>query len=570
MGVLLQAFFFGPGQVHGVPSPADGDRTIPFWWDHLASQAQTLRQSGFSAIWLPPPQKGASGTFSNGYDVFDDYDLGSKDQKGTIPTRYGSREQLERCVAMMRANGIDVYVDLVENQRDGDDGRFNFEYVDAFGRPGKGRFPKGPLDFHPNVPQDPGVFDDRFSFGRDLAPINGKPPHYVFQGLIDAGNWLTRALDIQGYRLDDVKGVSTYFMLPLLNQGAMAGKFAVAEFFDTNIPYTQSWMNAMQYRSSVFDFSLRFTLSDMCNNPGSFNMSDLDHAGMTGIDPMGSVTFVENHDTDQNFPIVQNKLLAYAYILTAEGYPCVFYRDYSTDRNCFGLKPEIDRLIWIHEHLADGPTVQRWKDLGVFAFERLGGRHLLVGLNKDPNTSRSIFVQTGFPPHTQLHDFAGHETPVTTDAHSNVGINIPTNRNGDGYVCYAPPTPVVPFRINSLSVTQEYEGASDLDIRPATSNEAVNVCRVFAEAHQTMEARLLFDASKWTPVTSIQLDILDPSGSKVASRTYHKTTVQDTPLTFEPQAKGFHTFRVQSGNTPADDSAPAYKLRVTYRAPQTL
>jgi hypothetical protein len=131
MGVLLEGFFFGPGRVAGVPSPLDGDHTLPFWWDHLASQARQLANSGFTAIWLPPPLKGASGSFSSGYDLFDDYDPGSKNQKGTIPTRYGSREALQRCAAVMRANRIDVYVDLVENQRDRDDGHFNFAYVTA-------------------------------------------------------------------------------------------------------------------------------------------------------------------------------------------------------------------------------------------------------------------------------------------------------------------------------------------------------------------------------------------------------------------------------------------------------
>ena len=152
MGVLLQGFYFGPGRVAGVPSPSDGDAKIPFWWDHLAAQAQALAKAGFTAIWLPPPLKGASGPFSSGYDLFDDYDLGSKNQKGTIPTRYGSREQLQRCAAMFRANGIDVYVDLVENQRDGDDGQFNFKYSDALGVAAGGRFSKGPGDFHPHVP----------------------------------------------------------------------------------------------------------------------------------------------------------------------------------------------------------------------------------------------------------------------------------------------------------------------------------------------------------------------------------------------------------------------------------
>src|ERR1700692_1198375 len=110
MGVLLQGFFFGPGRVAGVPSPVDGGNSPPpWWWDHLAGQANALRRSGFSAIWIPSPLKGSSGGLSSGYDVFDDYDLGAKNQKGTVETRYGNREKLERCVAIMRANGIDVY-----------------------------------------------------------------------------------------------------------------------------------------------------------------------------------------------------------------------------------------------------------------------------------------------------------------------------------------------------------------------------------------------------------------------------------------------------------------------------
>jgi alpha-amylase len=568
MGVLLQGFYFGPGRVHGVPSPLDGDKTTPFWWDHLAAQANMLGRAGISAIWLPPPLKGSSGSFSNGYDVFDDYDLGDKDQKGSVPTRYGTREQLERCAAVLRANGIDIYVDLVENQRDGDDGHFNFEYVDAFGNPGKGRFPKGPNDFHPHVPEDPGVFDDRFQFGRDLAPINGQGRH-VFNGLLAAGDWLARALDVQGFRLDDVKGVSTEFLVDLLNHGALAQKFAVGEFFDGNIGLIQSWMNASQHRSAAFDFPLRFMLQNMCNNPGGFDMSSLDHAGLSGADPLGSVTFVENHDTDQSSPIVRNKMLAYAHILTSEGYPCVFYRDYSTDKNCFGLKPQIDPLIWVHEHLATGPTQQRWKDFGVFAYERLGGGHLLVGLNKDSNP-RTIHIQTGFPPHTQLQDFAGHSGQVTTDAASMVTITIPTNANGQGYVCYSHPAQIGPFIPKAIATTQDYEGASDLDIKPAVENTLVNVCRVFADAQQDIQGELFFDASHWAQNTSIHLQLDDPGGAVAAQKVYNASTAQGAALSFKTQQKGFHTFRIQSANTPAQNKAPSYKLRAKYLAPQTV
>src|SRR5262249_43736822 len=209
----------------------DGDHGGPFWWDHLAAQAHALRRAGFTAVWLPPPLKAGSGVASVGYDVFDDYDLGSKNQKGHVATRYGTREQLARCVATLRANGLDGYVDLVENQRGGGSGpgRASFRSANAAGNPPAGRCPQDPpnLPFVPaGVPQDPNVFQD-FSFGCDLAPIHGKPPGYVFNGLLAAADWLVRALDLQGFRLDDVKGISTNFLFPLLQHGALQGKFAV-------------------------------------------------------------------------------------------------------------------------------------------------------------------------------------------------------------------------------------------------------------------------------------------------------------------------------------------------------
>jgi alpha-amylase len=573
MGVLLQGFYFGPGRIAGVPSPLDGDASVPFWWDHLAAQANAFANAGFTAIWLPPPLKGASGSFSSGYDLFDDYDLGTKNQKGTIPTRYGTREKLQRCAAVMRANGIDVYVDLVENQRDGDDGHFNFKYLDAFGRDGGGRFAKGPGDFHPHVPEDPGVFSDQFQFGRDLAPINGTPKDHCSNGLIAAAEWLTRALDLQGYRLDNAKGVSTVFMQRLLSTAATANKFAVAEFADGNTQLIESWANAVQHRSAAFDFPLHFALKNMCNNPESFNMASLDHAGLSGIDPQGAVTFVENHDTDRGGvggPIVRNKMLAYAYILSSEGYPCVFYRDYSTDKNCFGLKNQIDRLIQIHEQLAEGPTQQRWKDGGVFIFERVGGGHLLAGLNKDPNANRPITVQTGFPPNTRLQEFTGHGSGVSTKSDSQVDITIPRNENGNGYVCYAMPRELrMPARA-AHATTQVYEGAQDLDIKPALENEKVQICRIFAEAQTQLQVQFSFDATGWTAATVIQFEIDATQGGKMLSHKFGSADSKGSTMTAKTSGKGFCEIFVQVMNPPTGNKTPRYKLAMTYTAPKAL
>jgi alpha-amylase len=301
-------------------------------------------------------------------------------------------------------------------------------------------------------------------------------------------------------------------------------------------------------------------------------MASLDHAGLAGIDPQGAVTFVENHDTDRGGvggPIVRNKMLAYAYILTSEGYPAVFYRDYSTDSNCFGLKQPIDRLIQIHETLAQGPTQQRWKDDGVFVFERMGGGHLLVGLNKDENTGRTVTVQTGFPANSQIHELTGNGVSATTNNNSQATIVIPKNTNGRGYVCYAHTDKIIPVARISRATTQEYEGAADLDIRPAVENERVSVCRIFIAADTTLTVRFSFDATQWTPATSIDLEIETPQGRNLLSHKFSRQS-NGSSINVKTLDKGFHSLFLTSTNTPAGNKAPGFKVVISYTAPFTL
>ena len=102
-------------------------------------------------------------------------------------------------------------------------------------------------------------------------------------------------------------------MLRLLQHGAMANKFSVAEFADGNPTLIGNWANAVQHRSAAFDFPLHFALKNMCNSPDTFDLASLDHAGLAGVDPQGTVTFVENHDTDSiqptQPPVLQRELL---------------------------------------------------------------------------------------------------------------------------------------------------------------------------------------------------------------------------------------------------------------------
>ena len=576
VGVLLQGFFKLQGG-RALPSPADGNPAIPWWWDHLAAQARALSLAGFTAVWLPPVLKTASGSGpgADGYGPFDDYDIGSRNQKGSVSTRYGTRERLQRCVAILRANGLDVYLDMVEHQRVGDGTPFVFRYPGANGTPDAGRFPKNPSNFVPQVPRDPnlgGPVADDFAFGRELAPINARPPRYVFDNLVAAGDWLTRALDAQGYRVDDVKGLSTDFLGPFLNSKAMAGKFAVGEFFDGNRTLVNQWIfnpKGMAGRASAFDFPLKFMLTSMCNNPGRFNMADLDHAGLVGISPLNAVTFVENHDTDLSGGqrIVSNKMMAYAYILTSEGYPAVFYKDYSTDPDCFGLKPQIDNLIWIHEVLASGATLQRWKDFDVFAYERLGGLHLMVALNNDPAATHTIRVATGFGAHVGLHDYTGHAGDATTDGAGAVTLTLPSNRNGFGYVCYSRQGQDRALSPGSHGVTQDFEGAADLDIPPCVNGGTVSTGRVWCAAGSPIEATPDLDRTGWSGNTRVAFELLGPDGAPKAAVTVNQASPRSATLRATADS-GFHTLRVTASDLPATNPEPPYKLSVRYTAPK--
>ena len=49
--------------------------------------------SGITDVWLPPAYKAASGKQDAGYGVYDLYDLGEFDQKGSIETKYGTKDE---------------------------------------------------------------------------------------------------------------------------------------------------------------------------------------------------------------------------------------------------------------------------------------------------------------------------------------------------------------------------------------------------------------------------------------------------------------------------------------------
>lgn len=97
-------------------TPNDGNL-----WNQLAESAQYLAEVGITSLWLPPAYKGANGGYDTGYGVYDLFDLGEFDQKGSVRTKYGTRDEYLNAIKAAQSNGIQVYADIVFNHKMGAD-----------------------------------------------------------------------------------------------------------------------------------------------------------------------------------------------------------------------------------------------------------------------------------------------------------------------------------------------------------------------------------------------------------------------------------------------------------------
>ena len=94
------------------------DQTL---WKRAAHQAEQLKHDGITTLWLPPAYKGSAGDKDVGYGIYDLYDLGEFDQKGSIPTKYGTKDEYIEAIKCLHDNQIEVIADVVINHKMGAD-----------------------------------------------------------------------------------------------------------------------------------------------------------------------------------------------------------------------------------------------------------------------------------------------------------------------------------------------------------------------------------------------------------------------------------------------------------------
>ena len=355
--------------------PADGSL-----WNHFKAEAEKLKNMGIDAVWLPPSHKGMAGNQSSGYDSYDLYDLGEFDQKGSVATKYGTKQELVDAVSAAHSTGLKVYADIVFDHMGGADEKetitvrkvnpenrnefisepFEIEAHTKFTFPGRaGKYSQFIWDFHcfAGVDYDArtdesAIFSIQNEYGEGwqqvLSKENGnydflmlddidlRNPH-VREELKQWGKWFFDTVGVNGFRLDAIKHMDPNFFnewLDYLRAELGHEFFTVGEYWAPyDLPAMLEYIEATGGRMSLFDAPLQGNFHKASNEGDAYNLCTIFDNSLVQANPALAVTLVENHDTQPLQSLEQPvqawfRPIAYALILLREaGYPCLFYTD---------------------------------------------------------------------------------------------------------------------------------------------------------------------------------------------------------------------------------------------------
>lgn len=400
-------------------------------WNTIAKRAIDISKCGITSIWLPPAYKGTGGENEVGYGVYDLYDLGEFDQKGTISTKYGTRDEYLAAIEALQQQGINVYADIVLNHKMGADklqtikavkcdwenrvqengeeetvdvwtkftfpGRdhkysdFEWNWTHFSGIDYNSRTKEHALyklknkTWQMNVDHEHGNFD--YLMGADLDFDNQE----VVEECIKWGKWYLETTGVNGLRFDAVKHIDAGFMKNFVREMRKVSSkelFCVGEYWNANINDIKQYIDITEGEMSLFDVPLHYNFYHASHSNGEYDMSKILDNTLLKENWGKAVTFVDNHDTQPGQALESwisdwFKEIAYSIILLRrEGYPCVFYGDYY-GIELDGIEPmeKLKTLLVLRKNKAYGEQIDYFDDYNIVGFTRLGDKeHKRSGL----------------------------------------------------------------------------------------------------------------------------------------------------------------------------------------------
>ncbi|GAB0157797.1 alpha-amylase [Chryseobacterium sp. Alg-005] len=406
-------------------------------WKEFIEQSEYLKNLGFTAVWFPPANKCDLGIEGRGYDVYDLYDLGEFDQKDGIPTRYGTKEEYLNAIKKAQESGMSVYADIVLNHRMGGDEmeeitihRVNEENrnemlgepftANAFTKftfPGRnGKYSEFIWDhqcfsgidvIHKDEEEIKGVFKIHNEYGTEWnaavshqfgnydylmgADVEYRNPHVV-QELKNWIKWYLDVTKVNGIRLDALKHISSDFLkdwISYIKTEIDPNCFVLGEFWKDEAGKISDFFDRMDNLLSCFDAPLHYNFFTASREGKDYDLTKILENTFLKDNPLFSVSFVENHDTQQ-FQSLESavgdwfKPMAYAIILLSkEAYPCVFYPDLygaeyteiQDDKEVNVTIPKVETLpalLQVRQQFAYGEQIDYFDHSNCIAWVRTG------------------------------------------------------------------------------------------------------------------------------------------------------------------------------------------------------
>ena len=446
MAVMMQAFYWDAPKL---------DKQEHNWWNFVAEKVEDLAKAGINALWLPPVSKASRPHLH-----------GLRSLRLLRPRRLRSKGWNEDMVWQQcgvevahsqgpRNMGLGLYADMVINHNSGADEE-EVNPLDGEKRwtkfmPKSGRFPRDWNCFHPSRYEQVMMPDEENYAG--FPHLCHRNP-VVYTAMFEYARMLIEELGFDGFRFDFVKGFGAW-MIGLLakyryvKDGKEFTPYIVGEYWSgtEDIEHWLERVNALtDTQIAAFDFPLRYKLKDVCDTP-SYDLRNLTDGGAVVMKrPLHAATFVDNHDMGDN-TIVNDKMMAYSFIMVHEGYPCIFWYDYFNNELARPGTPNgIDALIAAHHKYAGGDTQILHADPDLYIMQRVGWKDeqadqpgLIYVLNNLGNQWSGTSVKTKWknqkfaPIAWDGHDTA-HPNERTTDADGNSEFPAPPR----GFAIYAP------------------------------------------------------------------------------------------------------------------------------------
>lgn len=374
------------------------------FYQKMTNRIKELKEIGVSSIWLPPVFK-ATGVNDTGYGTYDLYDLGEFDQKGSIRTKYGKKEELQKLIKTAHDNNLRVYADVVLNHKAGADEteKFTAVMVDKNNREKEVEKPKeieGWTKFNFNGRKDQysdfkwnyhhfsgvdydnktginaifKILGENKGWNKGVSYENGNFDYLMFADINLAhpqvkkelkswALWFIEQLNLDGFRFDALKHMDQVFIKELIEHiKAKKGDdfYIMGEYWQNDIDENNRFLDAVDYKADIFDVGLHFNLNRASKLGSDYDLRKIFDNTIVQSHPLIAVTFVDNHDSQPNQSLesfVEDwfKEIAYALILLRkDGYPCIFYGDYYGLKDRRNFKNEIARLSKIRNKFCYG------------------------------------------------------------------------------------------------------------------------------------------------------------------------------------------------------------------------